>query len=384
MPTPSNRLLSLDVFRGATIVAMIMVNNPGSWDAIYPPLRHAEWHGWTPTDLVFPFFLFIVGVAVVFAFAKPLAAGADKRPLLLKALRRGAVLVALGIFQNAFPVVEFYPEFGIRPDIPDLRLMGVLQRIGICYVAVVAIYLYVKPRWHAWIFWGALLGYWFLMTAVPVPGYGPGSLDDPVNNLSSWFDRLILGTHLWVKTNHTWDPESLLGCIPATATTMLGLWAGKVLKSGREAADKVVLLLVAGFAFTALGWAWSGLFPINKALWTSSYVAFTGGLALSLLGICYWVCDVRKIQGWTYPFVVYGVNAITVYVMSFVVARLMRLVWLEGPDGSMIQLKPWIFVHAFDSWLPTTFASLVFSLVWVGGWYLVLDAMYKRGKIVKV
>jgi len=235
---PEGRLYSLDAFRGLTIAGMILVNNPGSWSHVYAPLRHAEWHGWTPTDLIFPFFLFIVGVAVPFSFGKRLARGDSRRKLMIHVVRRAAILFGLGLLMRAVP------EF----DFDGLRIMGVLQRIGLVYLFAAPAYLFLGRLGRGWLTVGLLLGYWALLTLVPVPGYGAGDLS-PEGNLGAYLDRLILGDRLWAGS---WDPEGILSTFPAIATTLLGLFTGEWLRSRAPQEKKLRGLWLSGLAGIAL------------------------------------------------------------------------------------------------------------------------------------
>jgi predicted acyltransferase len=334
---------------------------------------------------VFPFFLFIVGVAIVLAYEKRLSRGSTRRDLRSKALKRSVVLFALGLFMAAWPFFTFVPEFGIRPSFFKLRYMGVLQRIALCYLAASLIFLYFGPRARKrWII-GLLLGYWIVMALVPVPGYGAGMWDDPVATLSAWLDRMILGeNHLWAGTGRTWDPEGLLSTFPAIATTLLGVWTGELLATDNNHAEKVARLMVRGAALVALGYVWDWFFPINKGLWTSSYVVFTGGLAMSVLGVSYWLVDVKGYKRWTQPFVVYGVNALTVFFMSGIVAKTLILIKVTGADGEPTSVYSWLYQTLFLPLASPINASLMFAVVWILLWYLVLAAMWRRGIIIKV
>jgi predicted acyltransferase len=379
-PIASNRLVSLDAFRGITILGMIMVNNPGTWSAMYGPLRHAEWHGWTPTDLIFPFFLFIVGVAIVFANSGKLSKGIEKSELVKSAFKRSLILFGLGLILAAYPVFQLEPEFGFRQGLDKLRIMGVLQRIAICYFLATVLFLYFKPKAQYYWLFGLAFVYWLAMTFIPVPGYGAGLFDDKVNNLAAFIDRGILGEHLWVGTGRQWDPEGLLSTIPAISTTLIGIWAGHILKNKAfDETRKVAELLVVGSLLIIIGYVWDWHFPINKALWSSSYALFTGGQAMVGLGLCYWFVDVKGYKGWTQPFVVYGVNAITVFFMSGIIARTMGLFHIGD-----ITFQRWVFITFFDSWLSTINASFAYSLVWVFAWYLILLVMYRKNIIIKV
>ncbi|MFV1981431.1 MAG: acyltransferase family protein [Rhodothermia bacterium] len=381
----SERLVSLDFFRGAAIVLMILVNNPGSWAHVYPPLLHARWHGWTPTDLVFPFFLFIVGVAIVLAYTKRLSKGAPKSELAKKAVSRTVVLFALGLFMAAWPFFTFDPEFAVRPAMFKLRYMGVLQRIALSYLAASMIFLYAGPKARKYWIVGLLVGYWLAMALIPVPGYGAGMWDDPVTTLSAYLDRMILGVnHLWAGTGRTWDPEGLLSTIPAIATTLLGVWTGELLAGSDDNSTKVARLMVRGAILVGIGYVWNWFFPINKGIWTSSYAVFTGGLAMSALGVSYWLVDVKGYKKWTQPFVVYGMNALTVFFLSGIVAKSLIILKVNGPNGDLISVYSWIYQTIFLPLASPVNASLMFALTWILFWYLVLAAMWKRGIVIKV
>jgi len=361
------RLESLDAFRGLTIAGMILVNNPGSWSHVYPPLLHASWHGWTPTDLIFPFFLFIMGVAIPFSFAKRLARGDSLGLLFGHILRRSLILFGLGLFLAAFP----------RFDFGTLRIMGVLQRIGVVYLFAASAYL-VLGRWgRGAALCGLLIGYWALMTLVPVPGYGAGDLS-PDGNLAAFLDRLLLGeSRLW---QGTWDPEGLLSTLPAMGTTLLGIFAGEWIRAQDRRARIVSGLLVGGVGGVLLGWGWGLVFPINKSLWTSSYVLFTAGAGSLLLGIMFWVMEVRGWTGWARPLVVYGMNAIAVFLASGLLARVMGLVRVGGD----LTLKKWIVDHLFVSWAGPLNGSLAFAVTYVLFWLGLMWLLYRRSIFIKV
>lgn len=359
LPTSSDappRLVSLDAFRGLTIAAMILVNNPGSWSAVYWPLDHAHWNGWTPTDLVFPFFLFMVGMALPFS----------RRTTAGQALRRSATLFGLGIFMAAYP----------RFDLAAVRIPGVLPRIALCYLAAWAVRRVVGVRGQAVVAAALCVLYWVLLTRVPVPGVGPPSLG-PDANLGAWLDRLLLDGHLW-KQSRTWDPEGLLGTLPATATTLLGCVAGSWVRSARGANARTAGLLGAGLLLTLGGLLWDRSFPINKSLWTSSYVLFTGGMATYLFGLVYWTCDARGHAAWARPFVAYGRNAIFVFVASGLLLKTLILIKVAGPDGTSLSLQAYAHRTLFGSWLPPYPASLAHALAHVAGWGALLWAMDRR------
>jgi predicted acyltransferase len=360
---------------------MILVNNPGTWGAIYPPLRHADWHGWTPTDLIFPFFLFIVGVAIVFAYDKRLASGADPGPLAGKAVYRAFMLFFLGMVMAAYPVFTLVPELGLREGLDMVRIPGVLQRIAVCYLVVSLLYLYASPKTIYWTAGVLLVGYWAAMMLVPVPGYGAGLIDDPEANLAAYIDRALLGQHLWVGAGRRWDPEGVLSTLPAIASTIFGVMAGKMLIRKDEAMAKTISLLIVGVALVCLGYVWDWFFPINKPIWTSSYAVFTAGQAFCGLALCYWFIDVRGYQKWAQPFVVYGVNAITVFFFSGIIARSLNLIRI---GEEQIPLQRLIFDTVFTPLGPPRFASLLYALTWVTAWYFILLVMYRKKIFIKV
>jgi predicted acyltransferase len=364
---PPGRLESLDAFRGLAIAGMILVNNPGSWSHVYPPLLHAEWHGWTPTDLVFPFFLFIVGVSVPFSFGKRLARGDSRKLLLSHIIRRSLILFGLGIVMAAFP----------RFDILNVRIMGVLQRIALVYLFVAPAYLFLDRRKRGAALGGILLGYWALLTLVPVPGYGPGDLS-PEGNLGAYLDRLLLGDHLW---REMWDPEGLLSTLPAMGTTILGVFAGEWIRREASQSRIAVGLVLAGVVGSCVGGLWGLVFPINKGLWTSSYVVFTAGVASLLLGILFWVMEVKGRRDWARPLVVYGMNAIAVFVASGLLAKLMGI-WRVGSEG--LTLKGWIYEALCASWAGPLNGSLAFALSYVLFWLSIMWVLYRRGVFIKI
>lgn len=369
------RLLSLDVFRGLTVMAMILVNNPGDWGHIYWPLEHAEWNGWTPTDLIFPFFLFIVGVSLAYALAGAKNARAPLGPVLARVARRAAILFALGVFTS------LYPEFNFSV----VRIMGILQRIALVFLACSFLYLTTSWRTQAALLVVLLLGYAALLQLVPVPGIGPASLA-PTTNLGAWLDRLVLTEpHLW-QQSRTWDPEGLLGTVSALGTGLLGVLAAQWLhRPALGPGVRVGGLAAAGAVMAVLGQLWNSWFPINKALWSSSFVLLTGGLALMMLAALYWLCDVRYYRRWAAPAVVYGANAITVFFLSAILSRSFELVHLPGPAGQPVGLKEWLYEWGIAPFFsdPRT-ASLVGGLVLVAIWWAILRIMHARGIHVKV
>jgi len=385
-PEPRERLLALDVFRGLTVASMLLVNNPGSWGAIYAPLEHAEWHGWTPTDLIFPFFLFIVGITTHLSKKEP-----------KRIVRRGLTIVLLGLLLNAFPFYWWGKMAGVaNPTLLDrvvwrfehLRFAGVLQRIGVCYIAAALIALYATRRQILITIGALLIGYWILMTCVPVPGsgvLGAFVLDQPDKTLSAWFDRAILGTnHIWVSTK-TWDPEGPLSTLPAIATALVGVLAGEWLtRRDKPLPQRVLVLYGVGSLGVIVGKFWDWVFPINKNLWTSSYVVFAAGFACIALATCLWLIDVENVRGWTKPFVIYGVNPMAAFVGSGLMARLIdSLIKLPTDDG-MKSLHAITFSWINLALFSPKFASLLWGLGFVAFWLAILGLMHRRGLILKV
>lgn len=371
-PPRTERLVSLDVFRGITIAGMILVNNPGSWENIYWPLEHAQWHGWTPTDLVFPFFLFIVGVAITLAFASRVESGRSTRDLYLKVIRRTLIIFAIGLFLNGFPYFNF----------AELRIPGVLQRIAVCYFFASIIFLNTKVRTQVAITIALLVVYWLLVKLIPAPGFAAGDLTKE-GSLPSFVDRVVFGNHVWAQAK-VYDPEGLLSTIPALATTLMGVLTGHWLRTSKSAYEKVAGLFVVGALCTAVGWAWNAFFPINKALWTSSYVLFTGGLALQFLAICYWVIDIKGYRKWAKPFEVFGVNALALYIGAGLMADLLGVIKLTGADGTKVPLGFWIYDNVFTPLASPINASLAFAICFVLVWLGLMWILYRRKIFIKV
>ena len=396
------RLLSLDVFRGITVAGMLLVNDPGSWASIYPPLEHAAWNGWTPTDLIFPFFLFIAGITTHLSLSARRARGDDERAIRNQIIRRGALIFLFGFLVNGFPYFTWGDVTGIADPtilqrITDRllhwRIMGVLQRIGVAYMVAGLLTLRTTLRQQVTIIAGLLLGYWTVMTVLPVPGEGTiGALllDFPTRTMAAWTDRLLLdwsrwglGNHLWVSSR-TWDPEGILSTVPAIGTAMLGNLAGQWIAQRRPLSERLAGLFSAGALAMVVGSMWHWVFPINKSLWTSSYVLFSAGLAAVSLATVMWVVDFQKVRGWTKFFVVYGLNPMAAFVGSGVLARCIYSIFKVTKDGKPIALQSWIHETFFASWLSPINASLAFAVTFVLFWYGILYLMYKRNIIFKV
>jgi len=392
-----DRLVSLDVFRGITIAGMLLVNNPGTWSAIFPPLEHAEWNGWTPTDLIFPFFLFIVGITTHLSMSARRARGDDDSALIKQILRRGIIIYLLGFGMAMFP----FFQWGSIQSLPNatawdrilyriehVRLLGVLPRIAIVYICAGLLTLKTTLKQQIAIIATLLFGYWFAMTVLPVPGenaIGAQLLNTHDRNLAAYLDRLIL------TTNHTWtgsvtfDPEGPFSTLPAIATAMLGVLAGTwIARKDKQLLDRISGLFAAGAIGMVVGLMWNWSFPINKNLWTSSYVVFTAGMASVTLATVMWIVDYNQVKGWTKPFVVYGVNPIVAFVGSGVLARLIYTLWHVDYQGKSVAIQDAIYQSVFLPWLPERVASLAFAISFVLLWYGILLVLYRRKIILKV
>jgi predicted acyltransferase len=376
--TGTHRLLSLDVFRGITVAGMILVNNPGSWSHIYPPLGHAEWNGWTPTDLVFPFFLFIVGVAITYSLGGKVASGISRLAIIKSILRRSATLFLLGLFLAAFPFFQ----------LSTIRIPGVLQRIGVCFLFASIIYLFTSVRGQAIAAAALAALYWILMKAVPVPGSyvaavieRGGSLEKEAN-LAAYLDNMLLGGHLWSQSK-TWDPEGILSTIPAVATVLFGILAGHWIRSRRGHKEKTAGLLLTGAAGVFIGLVFDLWFPINKNLWSSSYVIFSAGMAMLFLAICYWLVDYKHYRRPFFPFAVYGTNAITVFVLSGIVAKMMAFK-IARADGSHISLQSYYYTNYFASWAGPINGSLAYAVAFIALMFIPAYFLYRHRIFIKV
>lgn len=382
LPAPT-RLLSLDLLRGLTIAFMILVNNNGDGDHAFWPLKHASWNGFTPTDLVFPTFLLLVGVSTVLSLSARLRKGAAKRTLFLHVLRRSAILFALGLLVNS------YPHFHLH----TLRIYGVLPRIAICYLLVAGLYL-LSPRWRkqAIIAAVALLGYWVLLRFVRVPGYGFPTHDVPLldrdANLTAWLDRQIFPpSHLY---EHTRDPEGLLSTLPALATALIGLLTGIWLQTSRTIAQKAQALATAGLSGVLLGGLWNLSFPVNKKLWTSSFVLFAAGWSLLLFALFLWLADIRERRAEAlgkeephplfFPLLVFGKNAIAAYVFSELLQGTITSIHL--PSG--IRLQRWLYGQLHLAVTDAPLASLIYSLAFVAICWLPMYLLYHRRIFLKI
>ena len=397
IPAQPTRLLSLDVFRGLTIAGMVLVNNPGPSGAVYSQLDHAEWHGWTPTDFIYPFFLFIVGVSISLALSKRAEAGGAMGDLHWKIVKRALLIYAFGFLLASFPffkpeLTDFSGPFGsdvssllaaARARFADVRLTGVLQRIAVCYLVSAFIFLHTRWRAQLAVAIGLCLGYWALLTLVPVPGYGAGDLSKE-GNLGAYLDRLILGRHIWKGGDKIFDPEGILSTLPAIATTLSGILTGHWLRQKREAMETIAGLFVAGAACVAVGWAWHWYFPYNKALWTSSYVFFMTGLALQTLALCYWLIDVHGYRRWAKPFEIFGVNALALFVGSGLLARCLMLWKTPRMNGKPGNLVNWFYEHLFAAWNTPKNGSFLYAFCFLMLWLGLMTILYRKKIYLKV
>jgi predicted acyltransferase len=371
------RLIALDVFRGLTVALMILVNNPGSWAHVWPPLRHAAWHGWTPTDLVFPFFLFIVGVAMALSFARRIEAGAGRVQLARKVVTRSAVIFLLGLLLNAFPFT------GGAELWANLRLWGVLQRIAACYLlAGMAVILVPRLRSLAAVATALVLVYELGMRLPLVAGWGAGSfaLED---SFVRWLDLKLWGAdHLYGGTGAPFDPEGLWSTLTATVTTLAGYFTGLYLRGPAALTRQLKVLSLAGAGLLVLGQALHLAEPVNKQLWTTSYVVLTAGLALLVLAFSLWAIDVRGWRRGALPAVVFGSNALAAFVGSGLAARL--LVMVSGPGGADVSLKRWIYSSLLVPVAGPTGGSFLFALGFVLVWLAILWGLYLRKIYIKI
>jgi predicted acyltransferase len=371
----SARLLSLDVFRGATIAAMMLVNNPGDWSNVYAPFLHAKWHGWTFTDLVFPFFLWIVGVAMTLSFAKRIERGDDKGKLLLHVIRRSVIIFALGLFLAGFPYFNF----------STIRIPGVLQRIAVCYLISSIIFLWTSIRGQALWIGGLLTVYWLLVKLIPVPGYGAGILDLE-GNLCWHVDSTVLAGHTWRGAPLAgFDPEGIVSTLPAIATTLFGIMTGHMLRMKKSEDEKTVWMFLVANGLLFAGVVMDNWLPINKNLWTSSYAVFMAGMALNVFALCYWILDVKGISKWSKPLAIYGMNAIAVFVLAGVVGRLLVMIPVgTTPEGKDVMLKTFMYETLFVPLASPMNASLLYALAFVLFLYAVAYVMYRFKWFLKV
>jgi predicted acyltransferase len=419
------RLISLDVFRGFTILLMTIVNNPGSWSSIYPPFKHAEWNGCTPTDLVFPFFIFIMGTAIPFAMPNKQFDFAVFNKILVRSLR----IFCLGLFLNYFSKIELFGLEGISLLIlrliitfavayallgnfslkiktylvlgifatllflaysqieafQDVRIPGVLQRIGIVYFFIAILYLKTAQKTQLLVAALILLTYWILMAFVPVPGFGAANFEKG-SNLAAWLDNLLLKGHLW-SYSKTWDPEGILSTLPAIATGISGMFIGQILNLQVPKIEIAKKIGIIGIALIIIGLLWSIIFPINKSLWTSSYVLFSAGIATVCLTLLYCIIDIANYKKWTAFFLIWGVNPMIVFFFSGIIPRVLSSIKIQNPEISTEQINLQNLIYNF--WIVPFFenplnASLSYALTYAVFWSLILWFFYKNKLIFKV
>jgi len=426
------RIISLDVLRGITIMMMVLVNNPGSWGNIFAPLEHAEWNGCTPTDLVFPFFIFILGAAIPLAFvSKDL-----NQQTFIKILTRSLRIICLGLFLGYFGKTELFDLDGYSLLLSkliitgivaytllgnfelkikfylvlalfsififlafsgieaynDVRIPGVLQRIGIVYFFVSLVYLKTEIKGQIITVALLLLGYWAIMTLIPVPGFGPANLEKGTN-LAGWIDNLLLENHLWTNSK-TWDPEGILSTIPAIANGIVGLLVGQLLNSGLAKNEKVKKMFGVGFSLVILGLIWNEFFPMNKSLWSSSFVLYTAGFATLFLAVFYYLIDIKGYKSWTTPILFWGVNPMIVFFLSGILPDVLSSIKVVNPAftignldeipeqiGLQEYLNNFCIVPHFDD---LKVASLMWALLNITFWSLVLWYFYKKKLFFKV
>jgi predicted acyltransferase len=472
-----DRLISLDVFRGITIAGMVLVNNPG-WSPVYWPLDHAEWNGLTPTDWIFPFFLFIVGVAIPMALGKRIEEGITSK-VYTKIISRAAMIFGLGLAISVLPFFQFTstnaPDwlkmavwlsfaaallflllrnfkvagilagvailgivvmnlagYNVVPyDFGTMRIFGVLQRIAVCYLVTALIFLHTNWRQQLGIAVALLFAYWLVMTTIPVPGCEITTIDDKACNLAAYIDRMILGeNHIW-RGGKVYDPEGILSTIPAIATTISGVLAGTWLSKrdvggamkdetatkssppykggvaaasadgvvlsesaeknpvapapGSDASNKVSGLFFFGALLLAVGFIWNSFFPFNKALWTSSYVVITSGLALLTLGFCYWLVDIKGYKAWAKPFMIFGANALALFVFSGIFARMISAYKIAaGPEGQPWSLQKTVVQNVFLALFQPINASLAYAICFILLWLFLMWLLYRKKIFIKV
>jgi predicted acyltransferase len=372
------RLLSLDIFRGMTLIFMTMVNLPGDPRYTYTPLTHVRWDGWTIADLIFPFFIFIVGVAMPYSFAGRLARGESKGKLVAHIVQRTVVLFAIGVFMNWY---TNYMGGHDRYHLANIRIFGALQRIALCYFFASLLYLKLKTRGLAITATAILVLYFILLKFVPVPGHAAPELGRD-GNWVQFVDLHVMAGHLGSRN---WESKGWLGTIPAVANMLIGVLTGMYLRSSQPAMEKVRSFLLAGNLGLLLGLVWSLWIPINQNLWSSSMVVFMCGMALVILACCYYLADVRKITWWTKPFVIVGVNSLFLWVLggdSSSVTNL-ELIKIHVANGTQVSLKTMIS-RTFASWVGPVNGSELYAAAWMALWLGILAIMYKKRILVKI
>lgn len=378
MGETNGRLVSLDAFRGFTIAAMVLVNNPGDWSNLYSQLEHAKWNGWTFTDCIFPFFLFITGVSMALSLGR--RDGADKAFLLGKLAKRAVLIFLIGFFLN------YLPYFNLE----KVRILGVLQRIAICTLLSAPVVVYCGWRATLAVIAALFAVYSVLMLAFPVPGIGAGVLE-PGQDFGAWIDRMVLGKHTWVQSK-TWDPEGLVSTLPAVCSQLFGVLAGRWLLASVPRTEQTVWMLLSGLLFLWLG-AISDtiLMPINKSLWTPSYCLLMTGWALIVFGAFYWLLDVNPRQQvreiaarWSKPFVIYGMNALFVFALSGFLAKMFGFIKFDQPDGSKAALGKLLYAPVRALPIGPVNTSLLYALLFNLVMFGLAWLMWRKKWFVKV
>jgi len=365
-----NRLVSLDALRGLTIMGMIIVNNPADWSAAYPPLQHAEWIGCTPTDLVFPFFLFITGFSLFLSTQARIRKGASRKQLFTHLIKRSGIIFLIGLILNAFPF----------NNLPELRIPGVLQRIALVNMFCGTLLLYGSKKVSMIIGSAILVGYWILLCFIPSPLSSEPTLAYETNWVA-WLDQLVLGKHTW-SVMPLMDPEGIISTFPAVVTGLLGIGAARLFAEKNDKNQKTIILFVTGFILTAAGLAWSSIFPMIKKMWTSSYVLYTAGLASMTLGLMHYLLDQPGKEKKVRLLLAFGMNPLALYVGSELLIMIIWLLPFFGPEG--LTLNTWFFRTLTGTGVSALNASLIWAVLYLAIWSLVASFLYKRKIIIKV
>lgn len=385
------RLLSLDAFRGMTIAAMILVNTPGSWSHIYAPLRHAEWHGWTPTDLIFPFFLFIVGVAITLSIQSRIGVNTINT-IHKKIFKRSLIIFLLGLFLSSYPfgipfTAEGWADFSfssVTETILSVRIPGVLQRIALCYLATTLLVIHLNRREQYYVAGGLLMVYWAAMMLIPHSSGIRGDLSME-GNLARQIDLALFSTeNIYSVKGIPFDPEGLLSTIPAIATTLSGVFVGNLLRSHYSPREKLIFLVFGGLVGIAMGTGLSIQIPINKQLWTPTYVLLTSGWACLILALFYWIMELKNKTRWAKPFIVFGSNSIFVFVASGILVRTILRIKIHYEDGTIRSLYSWLYHELFVPWAGDLNGSLFFATSWILLWLGVLWILYIKKIFIKI
>jgi len=361
----SSRLLSLDIFRGITMFGMILVNNLGYFSAdYYNPIMHAKWNGWTFADLIFPFFLFIVGVSMTFSFSKRIEQGDSRKKLMIQVLKRASLLFLLGLIVNGFP----------KFNLSSIRIMGILPRIALCYAICSLIYFNFRLKGQVIIASAILVLYFIIMVFIPVPGHGAGMLETPGSNWAQFIDNILLKGHM---QRPDFESKGVLSTFPAVVITLFGIMAGQYLRTDRPAYEKISNLYFLGFTGLIAGVIWDVWFPINQSLWTSSLVVLTSGVSLIVFATCYLLADIKKITWWTKPFVIFGTNALLAYFCSTVFSRILDLIKLDQINGTQISIKTFI-TNSIAPWASHQNRMLFFAILYILFWLGILSVLHKK------